>query len=180
MNKLKKMLLHQQGVATIEFALTIGIFLAVVFMIFELSRLAVISAYWDLSITESVRMVKNQRAPNGDYATLFRKTLLEQRRRLENGTIGLLAEKGNSLEVEVKYAESVRDLADLRFREPKKDDQGQPIPPDGQNANLALYTVKYHYNPMIPLPFLPKSWTNRLLERKFVMVQEYERDRFPY
>ncbi|TDQ57631.1 tight adherence protein E [Mesocricetibacter intestinalis] len=176
---LKQMLRQPQGVSTVEFTLTIGIFFTVVFIIFELSRFAVISAYWDLAVTESVRMVKNQRAPNNDYAALFEKTLLEQRRNLENGTIALLGEKRNSLKVDVKYADTVADLANENFRQPRIV-KGQQVPPSGRNASLALYTLEYGYSPLIPLPFLPRSWTNHLLERKIVMVQEYERSQFQY
>ncbi|MDH2927795.1 pilus assembly protein [Lonepinella koalarum] len=174
------MLVNPNGVSSIEFSITIGVFFFVVFMIFELCRLAVISAYWDLAIAESVRIVKNQQAPNNDYATLFKKTLLEQRQSLESATIGLLAEHRNSLEVEVKYVDSVEHLANQNFIQSEVTQNKQTSTSIGRNAALALYILKYNYSPIVPLPFLPTSWTNHLLERKIVMVQEYERSKFDY
>ncbi|WP_386689548.1 TadE/TadG family type IV pilus assembly protein [Lonepinella sp. MS14437] len=173
---LKKMLVNPNGVSTIEFSLTVGIFFFVVFLIFELCRLAIISAYWDLAITESVRIAKNQQPEsNGDYKTQFEKILKEQRNNLQNGTIAFLGETNNKLAVDVKYAESnsIDDLVNERFKKDPKDKT--KLSSSGSGAVLALYTVKYSYQPVVPLPFLPISWTNRLLERNIVMVQEYER-----
>ncbi len=175
---LKKMLVNPNGVSTIEFSLTVGIFFFVVFLIFELCRLAIISAYWDLAITESVRIAKNQRAANSDYKTQFEKILIEQRNSLQSGTIAFLGEANNKLEVDVKYADSLDDLVNGKFKRDPKD--SNKFSSTGVNSTLALYTVKYSYQPVVPLPFLPTSWTNNLLERKIVMVQEYERSQFQY
>ncbi|WP_386695794.1 TadE/TadG family type IV pilus assembly protein [Lonepinella sp. MS14435] len=180
---LKKMLVNPNGVSTIEFSLTVGIFFFVVFLIFELCRLAIISAYWDLAITESVRIAKNQRAANSDYKTQFEKILIEQRNSLRSGTIAFLGEAKNELKVKVTYinAFDFKTIDNLFKEEDSNSGQnGQTTPQTGRNAALALYTVKYSYQPVVPLPFLPTSWTNNLLERKIVMVQEYERSQFQY
>lgn len=52
--------------------------------IFEFCRLAVATAYWDLAITESVRIAKNEQAISGNYEEAFRKALTKQKNSMMN------------------------------------------------------------------------------------------------
>lgn len=176
MNKIKKMYPNTKGVATIEFALTIGIFLTVIFMIFELARLTLLSSSWDLAITESVRLTKNQPAPNNDYKTLFTENLKAQLGREGSTTMALFAAKGN-VDVDVKYADTIEDVANGRFKA-KPTDPSQA--PEGREATIALYSLKYDYQFIVPLPLLPASWLQSVFNRQIVVVQEYERSSFRY
>lgn len=170
MKKLQKFLLNRKGVSTIEFALTIGLFLIVLFMIFEFGRITLLSAYWDLAITDSVRITKNQPADNGDYAKLFHDTLIKQHKKLVSPTVaGLFAVQNIDINVNVKYAKSVDDLINKRFIESNQ----------GKNLAIAQYSLDYKYKFFIPLPFLD-SLVNSMFKRKILMVQEYERSLFKY
>ncbi|WP_424405646.1 TadE/TadG family type IV pilus assembly protein [Pasteurella sp. PK-2025] len=181
---MKRFISNKKGVSTIEFGLTVGIYFFVVMMIFEFCRLAIATTYWDLAIAESVRITKNTENKTHDYKTFFKATLEAQKALQDTSTMGYLAQTGNSeIKVDVKYVdcpqekECVKALLANRFREPKTKD-GKIISPTGQNATLAYYTLTYDYRFVVPLPFIPTSWTQSILNREFVVVQEYERSSF--
>ncbi|WP_132690904.1 TadE/TadG family type IV pilus assembly protein [Volucribacter psittacicida] len=172
---------NKKGVSSIEFTLTIGVFLFVVFLILELARIVLLSAYWDLAIAEGVRITKNQKAVNGNYEELFKKNLIEQRNKYENYTLAYLAESSDSkIEVKVEYADTLNDLINGNFRQPTKDKNGNLISPTGKEASIASYTVNYNYKFLLPLPMLAENWVNTLFQRKILIVQEYERTEYKY
>ncbi|MFD1806451.1 TadE/TadG family type IV pilus assembly protein [Pasteurella oralis] len=182
---MKKFLSNSKGTSTVEFALTIAFYLFIVMFIFEFCRLAIATAYWDLAITESVRIAKNEQATAGNYEDAFRKALQQQKKFNDESTMGYLAllEK-NDFKVKVEYvdcakeSECIQNLLDEKFRQPKKDSEGKIISPDGRLATLARYSLTYEYKFVIPLLFMPKSWSEAILNREFVVVQEFERSRF--
>ena len=178
----RKFLINNRGVATIEFVLTIFWYFFIVFLILECARVTLSVAYWDLALSEATRISKNQQATNTefgmhDYKTLFEKTLRERQKTYRDLSLGLFAIKENSFKVDVKYADTIDDLLNSKFREPKKDLSGKIIAPvSGAKAAIALYSFTYDYTFLVPLPFIPKSWINPLYNRKIVAVQEYERN----
>lgn len=171
MKLIRNLIDARRGSATVEFSMTIGIFILVFFMIFELARLAFVSSYYDFMIAETVRVVKNTKAGNGDYASEFKKIITEQ---LKNNksilTMFLFDVKENNIVVNVDYADSVDDLVKERFRRSS----------DGREAPIALYNVEYNYEFFARLPLIPTSWTNNLFNRKILVIQEYERSLFKY
>ncbi|EEX49588.1 protein TadE [Pasteurella multocida] len=178
---------NNKGVSTVEFGLTVAIYFFVVMLIFEFCRLAISTTYWDLAIAESVRIAKNNDSGTHNYAEIFEKALLEQKRLQDSSTMGYLAQlEKNKFEVKVQYVDCadekkcVSALLNGQFRQPQKGPNGEMISPNGQNATLAHYTLKYEYNFVNPLPFIPKSWSESILNREFVVVQEYERSKFSF
>lgn len=182
---MKEFLSNSKGTSTVEFALTIAFYLFIVMFIFEFCRLAIATAYWDLAITESVRIAKNEQASASNYEDAFRKALKQQKKFHDESTMGYLAllEK-NDFEVKVEYVdcakevECIQNLLAEKFRQPQKNSEGEIISPDGRLATLARYSLTYEYKFVIPLLFIPKSWSETILNREFVVVQEFERSRF--
>ncbi|QLB12348.1 tight adherence protein E [Bisgaardia hudsonensis] len=183
MKKLKHFLTNKRGVSTIEFALTVGIFFFVLFSIFELGRIALLSAYWDLAITESVRLTKNHRAADGNYQKAFENILLAEHKKLASPLVmGLFALENITVKVDLKYAESIEDLISNKFREPKtetdpKTGEAKLVSPTGKDAAIAQYSLNYKYKFLIPLPFIGQT-VDSAFKRKILMVQEYERSSF--
>ncbi|UAX43001.1 TadE/TadG family type IV pilus assembly protein [Pasteurella canis] len=183
---MKKLLRNTNGVASIEFTLTIGIYIFVVMLIFEFCRLAITTAYWDLAISESVRIAKNEQLVSGDYKTAFENALKEQRKVQGTSTLGYLAQlqKGN-IDIDVKYvncvtqqSKCVEELLNGNFIQPTKDSNGNEVLPSGVLATLAYYSLTYNYEFLIPLPFIPKVLSEAILKREFVAVQEHQRPLF--
>ncbi|MGY4677254.1 TadE/TadG family type IV pilus assembly protein [Pasteurella sp. P03HT] len=184
---MKKFLSNSKGTSTVEFALTIAFYLFIVMFIFEFCRLAIATAYWDLAIIESVRIAKNEQADEANYEKVFKQVLTEQKKFSDESTMGYLAmlEK-NDFDVKVQYVdcpEEINCLGNLlkdQFRQPKKITNGSylQIAPNGRLATLAHYSLKYNYKFVVPLPFIPKSWSEAVMNREFVVVQEFERSSF--
>ncbi|MDP8170829.1 pilus assembly protein [Pasteurella skyensis] len=187
MNKLLQKLNHlftnKKGVSSVEFTLTVGFFFTVVFLIFEFGRIALLSAYWDLAVSEGIRLTKSQPAPNGDYAKLLKQELIKQHQLREGNNMALFMPENVSIDVTVNYADSIDDLIkgfegqSLGFRPPQRDSEGNLIPPTGVDAAIANYHLEYKYKFLIGLPFLG-SVVDSLFTRDIVMVQEYERTQF--
>ncbi|MDA5608328.1 TadE/TadG family type IV pilus assembly protein [Pasteurella multocida] len=182
---MKKFLSNIKGTSSVEFALTIAFYLFVVMFIFEFCRLAVATAYWDLAITESVRIAKNEQAISGNYEEAFRKALTKQKKFHDESTIGYLALlEDNKFDVKVQYVdcdketECIKNLLLNKFRQPQKNHKGELISPTGSRATLAQYSLTYKYKFMVPLVFIPESWSQVVLNREFVVVQEFERSQF--
>ncbi|VEJ10194.1 TadE/TadG family type IV pilus assembly protein [Actinobacillus delphinicola] len=166
---------QQKGVASIEFGLTIGVYLLVIFMIFEMGRIAITNAYWDLAVTEAVRITKNQdlRSSGGDYAQVLKQQIVRQYNRYSDSTVmGIFAAKLQPPAVTVNYADNMQDLLKA-VANPK----GQGFTNNSRNAPLARYLITYNYHFMFGLPFLNNP-VNQLFTRQFFVVQEYERSDF--
>ncbi|OOF54425.1 protein TadE [Rodentibacter genomosp. 2] len=183
---MKKFLSNIKGISTVEFSFTVAFYFLVVTLILEFCRLTIVTSYWDLAIAESVRIAKNENANSmGNYEEVFRKALEEQRKLQGESTIGYLAQVQKSdFDISVKYVDCdagrscVSALLDEKFRQPKIGKDGELISPNGRDATLARYSLSYDYEFLVLLPFFPKSWTKSLLNREFVVVQEYERSQF--
>ncbi|HDR1341586.1 TPA: pilus assembly protein, partial [Pasteurella multocida] len=105
---MKKFLRSTKGVASIEFTWTIGIYIFVVMLIFEFCRLAITTAYWDLAISESVRIAKNEQLQSGDYKTAFINALNKQREVQGSSTLGYLAQvQKGQIDINVEYVDCI-------------------------------------------------------------------------
>ncbi|MGC6408600.1 TadE/TadG family type IV pilus assembly protein [Bisgaard Taxon 45] len=183
---MKKFLRSSKGVASIEFTWTIGIYIFVVMLIFEFCRLAITTAYWDLAISESVRIAKNEQLQNGDYKTAFINALHKQREAQGSSTLGYLAQvQKGQIEINVEYVDCINaptscidELLKGNFLKKIKDPSGNEVEPSGILATLARYSLNYHYEFLIPLPFLSKKVSESVLKREFITVQEHQRALF--
>lgn len=187
---MRKFLSNTKGVAAVEFALTVGLFLFVFFMNFELSRLAITSGYLDLSVAQSVRIARNAQTQNtgGNYEKVFTDTLNKYLGSPEGTFMKfLLHTTSNDLKITVKYTDCESDqkkcidaLLDGKYMQPRKDANGNIISPSGANVTLAYYQLDaYDFKFKTVFPFLPKSWMSNTLNRNFIVVQEYGRTAFP-
>lgn len=166
---------NKKGATTVEFALTIALFLAVIFAFFELARLSVLSAYMDLTLSQSVKATKNSRVSGADYEEAFRKHLTATLNHIQEENKGwklLNMNNTNLIHFEVKYAESVSDLVQGRFRQ-TLDTNKRKISDPGKNAALAEYSFQYEYQPVFF--WFPKTLAKPLFQRRLVVLQEYER-----
>lgn len=168
---IRRFLAAKNGVSAVEFALTIPFFIFLVSLIFELVRIALLSAYLDLAISEGTRAAKNRYVASGDYQRFFEQYLNRERLwRVLNGD--------GEFKVEVKYADDVDGLVKEQYRQPQKTASGELISPTGASAGLASYSFDYHYSAWIPL--IPKLKISPIFKRRMVVVQEYERTEFPF
>lgn len=184
---MKKFLSNSKGTSTVEFALTIAFYLFIVMFIFEFCRLAIATAYWDLAIIESVRIAKNEQADEANYEKVFKQVLTEQKKFSDESTMGYLAMLDkNGFDVKVQYVDCpeetncLENLLKEKFRQPKQITGANhiKIAENGRLATLARYSLTYDYKFVVPLPFIPKSWSEAVMNREFVVVQEFERSSF--
>ncbi len=171
MKSLIRILTDKRGVSSIEFALTIPIFIFLVSLIFELTRIALLSAYLDLALSEATRAAKNRFVPSGDYKQIFEN-------QLKNEKMWKFLNGEGSFSMEVKYADDVNSLIQGNFRQPKVGANGNLISPTGASAGLARYSFDYNYSSWVPL--IPQSKLSPIFKRQMVVVQEYERTAFAF
>ncbi|HDR1197752.1 TPA: pilus assembly protein, partial [Pasteurella multocida] len=134
---MKKFLRSTKGVASIEFTWTIGIYIFVVMLIFEFCRLAITTAYWDLAISESVRIAKNEQLQSGDYKTAFINALNKQREVQGSSTLGYLAQvQKGQIDINVEYVDCIHaptscieELLKGNFLKKIKDPSGNEVEP---------------------------------------------------
>lgn len=153
---------EQRGVASIEFSLTVMLFIIMVFFIAELSRMAYVSSVIDLAVSEAAKEGKNAPEDNGGYQRRFRNHLTEQ-----GGSLWFFLTREDAVELSIHYANSVSDMAKTGGTE------GQQ---QTHNNALARYQLRYRYHPMF-FPF-PSAWADSLFNREVIFVQEYERSQF--
>ncbi|QHM73468.1 TadE/TadG family type IV pilus assembly protein [Mixta intestinalis] len=157
-----RFLRNQQGIATIEFALTVVIFICMVLFVVEIARLAYVSSVIDLAVSEAAKEAKNAPAgTNGGYRGRFETRLLTQK----GGTFWSFLTREDAVSINIAFAASIRDMID---------NGGDAT--DYAMRPIARYQVVYHYHPMF-FPF-PGAWANQLLNREVIFVQEYERSKF--
>jgi tight adherence protein E len=147
------------GAISLEFALLIGPFLLLVFLFLEICRVIFISAALDLAVAESGRSASF----DSSTATNYRASFIHS---LENNS-QLWPWLGNSDDIDIEdvlYCRNVEELV--------ANSCCASTPASG--AKLAVYSIKYHYNPVLAQLFLLSSFKASLLSRKVVYVQHYE------
>lgn len=161
MRQLFRFIYDRRGVVTVEFALTILLFLFMVFFVAEMSRMAYVSSVIDLAISEGAKEGKNASTrSDGTYESRFEKHLTQG-----GGVLWSFLTRDDAIEMSVTYSNSIADMIDTGGQAGQSKD----------NA-LARYQLLYHYHPMF-FPF-PKSWADPLFNREVIFVQEYERSQF--
>lgn len=161
MRKILLFFCNRRGVASIEFALTVLLFIFMVLFIAEMSRMAYVSAVIDLAVSEGAKEGKNANdKTSGGYEARFTKHLTEG-----GGALWFFLNKEDAVSINVTYSNSVTDMIATGGQAGTAED----------NA-LARYQLIYHYHPMF-FPF-PKSWAGQMFNREVIFVQEYERTQF--
>ncbi|WP_018651046.1 TadE/TadG family type IV pilus assembly protein [Actinobacillus capsulatus] len=155
-NTLSRFIRNVKGVATIEFSLTIGLFILVLFMIAEGCRIALLSSYLDLSVSEASRVTRKNPA-GSDYQKLFNDSLKN------NGRLWSFLSQDAITEVNVKYANTFDDLVEQRLKDESK------------GSAFAQYSFQYKYKPLFF--WVPKGAVEPLFHRNIVVLQEYEKDK---
>ncbi|MFQ1048308.1 TadE/TadG family type IV pilus assembly protein [Avibacterium paragallinarum] len=153
---------QKAGAATVEFTLTIVIFLAVLGSFLELARLSILSAYIDSSTVLAVREVKNTEGVNNYGSEVERKLNTEQRdwNWLNNSKFSVQVRYYGRIGQE-KPSDTVQNIINKReVNSPKK-------------GIWAEYIVSYHYKPMFS--WFPKNIVNTMMQRNLLVLQEYER-----
>ncbi|RGE48485.1 hypothetical protein MHD_05045 [Mannheimia granulomatis] len=144
-----------KGTSTIEFSLTIGLFVLVLFMIAEGCRIALLSSYLDLSISEASRFAKKNPA-GSNYQEIFTQNIKSPDK------LWTFLNQNAITEVTVQYANSFDDLVSGRLH---SNSVGSPF---------AQYTFKYKYTPLFF--WVSKTAVEPLFTRNIVVLQEYEKD----
>jgi Flp pilus assembly protein TadG len=153
---------NQEGVVTVEFSLTVIVFIFMVLFVAETARLSYVSSVIDLAVSEAAKDAKNgPSSVDGGYRNRFEKRLMEQ-----GGALWGFLTKADAVDITIAYSGSINDMIS-----------------NGGSGNfakqtLARYQLSYQYHPMF-FPF-PGFWANNLLTREVIFVQEYERSRFMY
>ena len=157
----KRFIRDNEGAASIEFSLTVILFIFLVLFVAEIARLSYISAVIDLAVSEAAKESKNASAvDDGGYDNRFQKRITEQ-----GGAIWGFLTRPDAVTMNITYADSINDM----------------INTGGSAGNsrykpLARYYLEYKYSPMF-FPF-PEIWVDNLLNREVIFVQEYERSKF--
>lgn len=160
---------QQKGAATVEFTLTIIIFLVVLGSFLELARLSFLSAYVDSATSLAVREVKNTEGVT-DYVG-------EVQRRLNDGQQQWSWLNNGQFHVDAVYYpvhadDPVRTVRDIYQR------RGQRLTPNDQNLPQMAwteYTVNYEYHPMFS--WFPSDVVNPMLRRTILVLQEHSEAR---
>ncbi len=158
---IRRFIHDRRGAASIEFALTVIVFLFMVFFIAEMARMAYISSVIDLALSEGAKEAKNAPANvDGGYQARFTRRITEQ-----GGTLWGFVTNADALVMKITYADSIADMANGK-------DQGAT----SSGKPIARYYIDYKYQPMF-FP-VPQSWTTSIFSREVIFVQEYERSQF--
>lgn len=155
-NTLYRFLHNVKGVATIEFSLTIGLFILVLFMIAEGCRIALLSSYLDLSVSEASRTTRKQEI-GSNYKELFEQSLKRK------DSIWTFLNQDSITEVNVQYANSLDDLIAQKFQSA------------ASGVAFAQYSFQYRYKPLFF--WVPSAAVEPLFNRTIVVLQEYEKDK---
>lgn len=165
LNKLlKPFLTNKKGAGTVEFSLTIVIFLVILGSLFELARLAILSAYVDSSAMLAIREVKNTENIS-DYATQVEDKLNTVQRDwswLNNSQFQVNVKYyGNANHTGANNIDVIQDMIN---------GSGAATP---KNAIWAEYFINYEYKPMFS--WFPKEIVNTMMQRNILVLQEHEK-----
>ncbi len=194
MNKFKQFLSQQKGISSIEFTLTIGFFIGVLFLIFEVGRITLASAYWDLAVAESIRETKNDFAIQSAHSPYSYQHSLQVRlqQRYESiahqGWLSFIPIhiKPNDILVNIYFIHSYQQLAkDVATNFTHVADDAclaqNSKTPCYKNAAIAYYEVSLHFSYLnAKMPFAPyiNRFLKQIFQRQFFVVQEHERSQF--
>ncbi|WGE59746.1 TadE/TadG family type IV pilus assembly protein [Actinobacillus equuli] len=155
-NTLSRFIRNVKGVATIEFSLTIGLFILVLFMIAEGCRITLLSSYLDLSVSEASRVTGKQEI-GSNYQEIFEKNLKQK------DSLWTFLNQDSITSIEVKYARNLDDLVQQKFQT------------SASGAAFAQYAFNYNYKPLFFR--VPSAAVEPIFRRNIVVLQEYEKDK---
>ncbi|MDA5483270.1 TadE/TadG family type IV pilus assembly protein [Yersinia intermedia] len=147
------------GATSLEFALLIGPFLLLIFLFLEICRVIFISAALDLAVAESGREASFDSRSSVNYRTSFIHSLEK------NSQLWPWLGSSDAIIIgDVLYCRTVDELVASNCRASTA----------ASGAKLAIYSIKYQYNPVLTQLFFLSSFKDSLLSRKVVYVQHYE------
>lgn len=144
----------KKGVIAVEFALVIIPYLLLFLLTAEVCRMFYVSSVINLSLAESSRYAANNRelSYKESFINNYKKNL---------NSFPLLS-NANQLSFDVYYCRTIEDI--IADKCTKNNKEKKP---------LAIYHIDYHYKPVFFV--LPNNYTNKIISRNLVYVQEYER-----
>ncbi|WP_145553407.1 TadE/TadG family type IV pilus assembly protein [Yersinia bercovieri] len=142
------------GSVTVEFATVFILFIFTLLFSAEISRLLYISASLDLAVSEAAKSAKNkQEDDSATYQSVFLNSLMAQK-----GLLGTFITNNNAVTANVEFSDNTADIIANKMSKVYTDQK------------LARYSVSYTYSPLF-FP-IPSVWSNILLSREVIFVQE--------
>lgn len=167
----------QKGVASIEFGLGFMAFFLMCMLWAEIGYIAYVSSVNDLAIAEAAREAKTinpsaSKTAQTSFMQTFKKVIREQ-----SGLMGGVIDP-DDYRLTVHYYATLDELAahsgDISDQCTQSDNQSETECGEPNNSSLAIYQVRYDYEPMLSF-FMDGS---SAFTREVIVIQEYERDQF--
>ncbi len=148
---------NKKGIIAIEFSLIIIPFLSLFLLTAEICRMLYVASVINLSLAESSRYAANNKEIS--YKVAF---IANLKKNLSN--IPLIA-NNNQISFNVSYCQSIESIIVENCTENNEN-----------NMPLAIYRITYHYKPIFFI--LPNNYTEKMISKSLVYVQEYERNNY--
>ncbi|MFV8801419.1 TadE/TadG family type IV pilus assembly protein [Yersinia sp. LJYL362] len=142
-----------RGSITIEFSMVFILFLFILLLSAEISRLCYISASLDFAVSEAAKSAKNKDPSNNSSSA----SVLQQKLAAHHGILGPFITEGNKVNINIAFSENISDIINNNTS-------------NNDTLSLARYSFRYLYRPF----FFPISpyWANTLLLREVIFAQE--------
>ncbi|CND01471.1 TadE family protein [Yersinia pseudotuberculosis] len=152
-----RLLPANRGSIAVEFTLIFILFIFMLLLVAETSRLFYISANLDFALSEAAKTAKTAKNRDDENALSYQQ-LFDQNFNRQVTVMGSLINTAPSARLTVKFSHSVAELINGNSEE------------NNHTLPLAHYQVRLNYQPIF-LPF-PQVWVNTLLSREVIFVQE--------
>ncbi|WP_409994328.1 TadE/TadG family type IV pilus assembly protein [Yersinia sp. KBS0713] len=155
MCKIKRLFFQSNsGSVAIEFSILFILLIFTLLFSAEISRLLYISASLDLAVSEAAKSAKNKKEnDSATYQSVFLNRLMAQQ-----GVLGAFITNNNAVTASVEFSDNISDIIANKMSKVYTDQK------------LARYSVSYTYSPLF-FP-IPSVWSNILLSREVIFVQE--------
>ncbi len=161
----------QCGALTVEAAIGIPIFLAVVFGWIEICMLTFSMSMTDHALTTSVMHVKKLGSAAGDSPVNYSQMLKEELKQT-GGSLWTSSVKGGEVDIKVHYFRNYDSFLQCNENFNSADDCPERRD-DAENMAIAVYALQYTYDPLVSIWFPEMQ-----IKREIVTIQEYERCSF--
>ncbi|MCL9783356.1 pilus assembly protein [Vibrio sp. S4M6] len=165
---MKRVKFNIRGVVTIEFTLGFLCLWLLMMAWLEVSYLSYVSSVTDLIITQAVRRAKVTEDSSNNYLATIENVI-----RSSGSQWGHVIDPAN-FKITIQYASSINDL------ESKKNICSSPADPKcggAAGSAIAIYHVNYELFNTVTKLFNTKPL---VLSREMIVIQEYQRDKFPF
>lgn len=143
-----------RGSIAVEFILVFILFIFMLLLVAETSRLFYLSANLDFALSEAAKTTKNRDNENRlSYQQIFERSFNQQ-----VSVLGSLMNPSTTAQFTVNFSHGITGLLNGNHEI------------NSPNLPLAHYQVQLAYQPIF-LPF-PQMWVNTLLSREVIFVQE--------